>query len=119
MSTQSKKSLTYKIRRLVWGDPDRPLYVKIYAKTPLIAIVSAIALGISYSDAINSYRLVNRPERVRIAHIESYTRTASIAFGVLGAGVFGAYMLAVADRFAIARTQNAPNAESQSRNQIP
>ena len=115
MNAQPKRSLPSKIRRLLFGNPDRPLHLKIHSKVPLIAIISAFVLCVEHSDRVNSYRLVNKSERVQIAHIESSTRVTSVAFIALGAGVLGAYLLAAADRLAIARSQQTA-ANSQNSN---
>ena len=105
MNAQPNRSLPSKVRRLFFGNPDRPLHLKIHAKVMPVAIVSAFILCVSHSDRISSYRLANKPERVQIAHIESSTRVTSFAFVALGAGVLGAYLLAAADRLALAQSQ--------------
>jgi len=117
-----KRSLPAKLYFKIMGSPDWPLYRKIYSKVPPIALLSALTLGTMATK--ESYKIGDRrsPEAfrlaqsVRIAQIKSSGRAVNTAFLMLGAGVFGAYLLAIADRLAITQSDRVNTVSSNQDN---
>ena len=101
MRKPTKRSLPAKLYFMIVGDPNRPLYLKIHSKVPIVALLTAVIIGTTASESAREIIYSGSPDGVRIARIESSSQLANTAFLMLGVGVFSAYLLAAVDRLAI------------------